>query len=121
MDYSYEANIPIYLQIMDLLKRQIVSGERKMGDRLESVRELAVQFCVNPNTMQRALSELEREGFVYAQRTSGRFITEDEQLIERQRKQMAEKYLHDFLKNMERLGYDKAQVIQMIERESEGE
>ena len=81
MTWNLDNNIPIYLQIMERIQRDIISGRYRPGDKLPSVRELAVEAAVNPNTMQKALSELERGGLVYSQRTSGRFITEDEELL----------------------------------------
>ena len=77
MTWNLDNNMPIYLQLMDRIQRDIISGRYGPGDKLPSVRELAVEAAVNPNTMQKALSELERRGLVYSQRTSGRFITEE--------------------------------------------
>ena len=82
MPWELDNDRPIYLQLMERIQQDIVSGIYKPGDRLPSVRDLAVEAAVNPNTMQKALSELERSGLVYSQRTSGRFITEDTQLLD---------------------------------------
>ena len=77
---DYTPGIPIYLQIIEKIKAKIISGEWRAGDRVPPVRELSLSFGVNPNTMQRSLSELEREGLLYSERTAGRFVTADENL-----------------------------------------
>ena len=82
MTETFNPNIPIYLQLIESIKRRIVSGELLPGQRLPSVRDLAQTYAVNPNTAQRALSELARDGLVYSERTAGRFITNDGELIE---------------------------------------
>ena len=82
MDWTFRGDQPIYAQLMQRIKQGIVSGDLPPGSRLPSVRELATEAGVNPNTMQRALQELEREGMVYSQRTAGRFVTEDEKAID---------------------------------------
>ena len=82
MDKKIDDNIPIYVQIMNSVKEAIAAGELRPSDRVPSVRELARDFEVNPNTMQRALNELEREGLLVSERTSGRFVTADRELIE---------------------------------------
>ena len=80
-DNRYDENVPIYLQIMDRMKRRILTGDWQPGDRIPAVRDLAMAYGVNPNTMQRALSELEREGLLFSERTTGRFITRNSELI----------------------------------------
>lgn len=115
MGNDYSANIPIYLQIMNEIKLKIVSGEWETDQRLTPVRELAMQFSVNPNTMQRALSELEREGLLYTERTSGRFVTSDENLVSKIRDEMAEEYTMNFIKNMLKLGYNTQRILKIVE------
>ena len=83
MKWKFTGDIPIYLQIMEQMKEQIATGTWKPGEKLPSVRELAVQAGVNPNTMQKALAELEREGMLYSQRTAGRFVSENEEEMNR--------------------------------------
>lgn len=117
MKWVIDPNRPVYLQLIDEIKRRIISGIYKPGDRLPSVRELAGEAAVNPNTMQRALSNLEQSGLVHSERTSGRFITEDGQLIERIKKDMVIEEIRSFLNKMENLGYDKQEIIRMIEKE----
>ena len=112
----YNANLPIYLQIMEQVKHRIASGQWKAGDRVPSVRELALEFGVNPNTVQRALFELEREGILYSERTSGRFITGDARRIEEMRAQMAGELMKGFISRMEQLGYGKARILEEVEQ-----
>ena len=91
--YQFTNDKPIYIQLIDVFKCKIVAGNLKSGDRLDSVRDLAVQAQVNPNTMQKALSELEKEGLVRTERNSGRYITDDETVIDKIRIQLSKKHL----------------------------
>lgn len=117
---NYHPNLPIYLQIMQELKTRMASGELSKGERLLSVREFAIEFSVNPNTMQKALTELEREGLVYSERTAGRFVTNDQRQIDKAREEMANGYLQSFAGRMRAIGYDKAGIIGMLEKLPEG-
>ena len=114
MVWNFSDNRPIYAQIIEHIKRAIVSGVLAAGDRLPSVRELAAEAGVNPNTMQRALAELERAGLVYSQRTSGRFITENADLIAAMKAELANEKISGFLKDMEQLGYTLGETAEMI-------
>lgn len=105
MAWEFNEKSPIYSQIAEHIKMQIVSQEIKSGDQLPTVRELAQEAGVNPNTMQRAFTELEREGMVFSQRTSGRFVTEDNLLICKIRQQVAKAELATFVNNMKKIGY----------------
>ncbi|MDP4153913.1 MAG: GntR family transcriptional regulator [Bacillota bacterium] len=116
MKWSFEPDRPIYIQIMDEIKSRIISGEYKPGYRLESVRELAADASVNPNTMQKALSELEREGLVFAQRTSGRMITEDKVMIEQLKSKTALSYIDAFLEKMQTMGYSPKEILVILEK-----
>ena len=119
MDWTLRDDLPIYSQLVEQLGRAVVSGELPPGARLASVRELAMKAGVNPNTMQRALQELERRGIVYTQRTAGRFVTEDAGLIEETRRDMALRLLREFLAAMEGLGYDRAGIAALLTEEKE--
>ena len=114
MDWNFRQDAPIYSQIIEGFKLSIASGELRPGEKLRSVRELAAWAGVNPNTMQRALSELEREGLVYAQRTSGRYVTEEENSVARVRRQLASERLSEFTAFMNRLGYAGEDIIELI-------
>ena len=117
----YNASLPIYLQIMDIVKHRIASGQWAAGDKIPSVRDLALEFGVNPNTVQRALAELERQGLLYSERTSGRFITADVERIEQMRFQMAHQITRLFIDQMEGLGYGKERILEAIDQELSNE
>ncbi|MDR2932027.1 MAG: GntR family transcriptional regulator [Oscillospiraceae bacterium] len=114
MLWAFKGDRPLYLQIIDQIKLRIISGVYPAGTRLPSVRELASEASVNPNTMQKALSELEREHLVFSQRTTGRFITEDEHMIEQVKKSLAEEQILLFFDKMEALGYDREQTLSLV-------
>lgn len=114
MDYQFTNDKPIYLQLMDVFKTGIISGELPEGSRLESVRDLALVAKVNPNTMQKALSELERLGLIRTERTSGRFITDDKEKIAAMKKEIAEEEISIFMEKMKKLGFEKDEVINLI-------
>lgn len=114
MDWKFRQDAPIYSQIIEGFKLSVASGELKPGEKLRSVRELAAWAGVNPNTMQRALSELERDGLVYAQRTSGRFVTEEADAVGRVRRELASERLNEFTAFMNRLGYTSEDIIELI-------
>lgn len=121
MTWVLDNNMPIYLQLMGRIQRDIISGRYGPGDKLPSVRELAVEAAVNPNTMQKAMSELERSGLVYSQRTSGRFITEDEELLKELKREQAAGYLAEFMANMHNLGLKDEEIRALFEEAMEGE
>ena len=110
MDYIFNNERPIYIQLVETIRVQIVSGKLKSGERLPSVRELALTAKVNPNTMQKALAELEDEGLVYTERTNGKFVTTNKELIEKIKKQLAEEKVNNYLNDMGNIGisYDEA-------------
>ena len=105
---------------MNKIKLRILSGQWAAGERIPAVRELAVEFGVNPNTMQRSLSELERDGLLYSERTSGRFVTEDQAHILRLRDSLAGAVLREFLSRMEGLGCNREEILPLLRRELEG-
>ncbi len=121
MTWVLDNNMPIYLQLMRRIQQDIISGRYGPGDKLPSVRELAVEAAVNPNTMQKALSELERNGLVYSQRTSGRFITEDEELLKELKKEQAARYLEEFIENMHNLGLKDDEIRSLFEDAVKGD
>lgn len=121
MPWNLDADRPIFLQILERIRIDIISGKYAPGEKLPSVRELAAQAAVNPNTMQRAFTELERTGLVYSKRTSGRFITEDQQMIDTVRTDIATEKIMQFLETMHQLGYDKTQTLSLMQQAMEGE
>lgn len=116
MSWNFNSERPIYAQIMERITLDIVSGIYPPGARLPSVRDLAQDAGVNPNTMQKALSELERTGLVISQRTSGRFITEDLTMVEKVKQNLASMQIREFLEKMEHIGFTKETIIQLIEQ-----
>ena len=121
MIWQLSSDSPIYSQLVRQITVGIVSGEYAPGERLPSVCELALEASVNPNTMQRALAELERQGLVYSQRTTGRFVTEDGKMISEAKLRLAETQIAAFLEAMTRLGYEKSEIIRLLERDAGGE
>ncbi|WP_343247421.1 GntR family transcriptional regulator [Diplocloster hominis] len=116
MTWMLNSDRPIYAQIIEKIQTDIVSGIYHAGDKLPSVRELAAQASVNPNTMQKALSELERDGLLYSQRTSGRFITEDREMIQNMKQELAKEQITLFLEKMNNLGFKKEETFQFIQQ-----
>ena len=115
MEWQFDNSMPIYTQLVAQLKLAIVSGEYTRGQRLAAVRDLASEAGVNPNTMQRAFQELERLGLVYTQRSNGRFVTEDEDVIETTKKALAEANIRSFMDSMQRIGYTREDIIRLLE------
>lgn len=121
MEWNFRGDQPIYSQLIQRIKQGIVSGELPPGGRLPSVRDLAMEAGVNPNTMQRALQELEREGMVYSQRTAGRFVTEDVTLIDGAKRAFAQEHIRAFLEGMHKLGYGREEILSLLQEEKEEE
>ncbi len=119
MEWRFEGGGPIYAQIVAAVKLAVASGELRPGERVPGVRELALEAGVNPNTMQRAMAELEREGLLYSQRTAGRFVTEDAGTVAAARRELAEGYVRTFLDAMRRLGLKKDEIHKLLEAEKE--
>ena len=117
MKWQFSNDAPIYSQLIDQIQVGIVSGAFPPGERLPSVRDLATEAGVNPNTMQRALAELERDGLVYSQRTAGRFVTEDQRMIDNVKRSLAQRHIQAFWEAMTRLGYDRQEVLALMRRE----
>ena len=120
MPWNLDNERPIYLQLMERIQRDIISGVYKAGDRLPSVRDLAMDAAVNPNTMQKALTELERSGLVYSHRTSGRFIADDQPLIRKMREELAGECVRQFLAQMQDLGFEDNETVEMLEKTLKG-
>ncbi|HJD35011.1 MAG TPA: GntR family transcriptional regulator [Candidatus Mediterraneibacter tabaqchaliae] len=121
MPWNLDDSRPIYLQLMERIQHDIISGVYQPGDKLPSVRDLALDAAVNPNTMQKALSELERSGLVYSHRTSGRFITDDSSLLKKIKTDLAQEYISGFLGQMRHLGLDDSETLEMIKQSLGGE
>lgn len=114
MPWNLDSSRPIYLQIIERVQMDVITGRYQPGDKLPSVRDLAQEAAVNPNTMQKALSELERSGLIYSQRTSGRFITEDKELIHQMQKELAAAEVSAFVAHMKQLGITPEKIRQLL-------
>ena len=121
MDWSFRNDQPIYSQLIQRLTEAIVSGVYAPGEKLPAVRELALEAGVNPNTVQRSLTELEREGLVFSQRTAGRFVTENENMIVNAKLRIADERVSEFLRSMKTLGCGRQEIISLIEGAKEDE
>ena len=106
MEWNFKDGIPIYTQIIDEMTMRIASSAYAPGDKLPSVRDLALDAGVNPNTMQRALAELERRGLVYSERTSGRFVTKEEAVLRDLHEELAKKYFEELTEKLRKIGMD---------------
>ena len=115
MKWQIDNNRPVYIQLVEQLKVKIISGEIELDSKLDSVRSLAADAMVNPNTMQKALAELEREGFVYSKRTSGRFVTDNKELIENERKNLVKDNVKKTLDTLINLGYTNKEILSLVE------
>ena len=116
MTWHFDNDRPIYTQLLEQILFLIVSGQYPPGSKLPSVRDLASEASVNPNTMQRALTEVERSGLIYSQRTSGRFVTEDKAMIQKMKDTIGKDKILALFKDMEQLGYDPHQTISLIHK-----
>lgn len=114
MQWEINSERPVYIQLIEQIQAAIISGYFKPSDKLPSVRDLAAEASVNPNTMQKALSELERIGLIYTNRTSGRYITSDLSLIKDLKGESAKGIVMDFLDKMNQLGFEKEEALAML-------
>lgn len=115
MEFIFDNNIPIYIQLLEYLKIYLISGVFKSGDKLPSVRDFATTFKVNPNTMQKALMELESMKLIYTERTNGKFVTKDEDLIKKLKDEYAMTLAKSYFEGMKRIGLGKADSIKYLE------
>lgn len=116
MDITFDNNIPIYIQVLEYIKIYIISGTFKCGEKLPSVRDFALTFKVNPNTMQKALQELENAGLIYTERTNGKYVTKDNKIIEKLKDEYALTLAKSYFEGMKRIGLGKAESIKYLDR-----
>ena len=114
MDWKFRNGIPIYLQIIDEMTMRIASGAYKPGEKLPSVRDLSMEAGVNPNTMQKAMAELERKKLVFSERTSGRFVTEDESVLKELHEELAKKYFAELSEKLTKIGMTGEEIAAAI-------
>ena len=114
MTWSFSNDLPIYTQLVGQIKTAIATGVFPPGERLPSVRDLATEAGVNPNTMQRARSQLESEGLVYSQRTAGRFVTEDQEKIAGAKRELAQQHIAQFIRAMDGLRFSREEMTVLL-------
>ena len=114
MNYEFDNNIPIYIQLVERLKIDIISGKLKPGDRLPSVRDYALSLKVNPNTMQKALAELEEIKLIFTERTNGKYVTSDQKLIDKFREKYANELSNKYFLGMQSIGFNKKETINYL-------
>lgn len=112
---EFKDNVPIYLQIEQYLYRQIAMGQLKAGEKIPSVRALALELTVNVNTVQRALQQMNDRGILYTKRGEGNFVTEDTELLENTKKALINNELDEFVQNMAKLGVDKENLVDTLQ------
>ena len=116
MNFIFDNDRPIYIQLVEQLKEYIVAGKFNAGEKLPSVREFAMQIKVNPNTVQKALAEIENQKLIYTERTNGKFVTENKELIENVKKELANQKVQKYFQDMNKLGIDKGKAITYLQK-----
>lgn len=119
MNFKFDENIPIYLQIINKIKYDIIRGNLKVGEKLPSVREMAQKLKVNPNTLQRAYQELERQGITYTQRGMGTFVSQDEDTVISIKRETSKEMVSNFINGMKNLGFSNEDIISIIKENLE--
>ena len=118
MAWHFASGAPVYLQIVSRIRADILGGVYRPDQQIPSVRQLACEAGVNPNTMQRAMAELEREGLVYSQRTSGRYVTDDKAVIDKLKHSLALEHVENFLDSMKSLGFSRDEIVALLRQET---
>ena len=116
MEWNFKNGIPIYTQIIDEMTMRIASGAYQPGEKRPSVRDLAMDAGVNPNTMQRALAELERRGLVFSERTSGRFVTKEDGVLKELHEDLAKKYFEELAEKLRKIGMTGEEIAGAVKR-----
>ena len=114
MSYNFDNERPIYVQLVEKIRFDIISGRLKSGEKIPSVRDFALEARVNPNTMQKALVELENEGLLYTERTNGKYVTDNKKLIEKIKKELAEEKVNNFIEDMKNIGISSDEIINYL-------
>lgn len=118
MSYSFDNNIPIYIQIINNIKIDIISGKLKCNEKIPSVREFASIYKVNPNTIQKSLMELENIGLIYTDRTNGKYVTNDQRIIDRIKEEYSLSIVNNYFNDMEKIGINKKEAIKYLKEEN---
>lgn len=116
MSWDFKKGIPIYSQIVRKLEIDLLSGRYQLGEKIPSVRDLAMEANVNPNTMQRALMEMERSGLIYSERTSGRFVTLEQDRINNLKEELSKEYFDEFFKSLYLLGFTNDEIVDAVKK-----
>lgn len=119
MNYNFDNNIPIYLQLVSLIKNDIIKGALSPGEKLPSIRDLAITYKVNPNTVSKALSELENISLIYTERTNGKYVSSDISLINKYKEEYAASLTEEYINKMINLGYNKEEINKYIMKKGE--
>ena len=119
MNYNFDNNIPIYLQLVSLIKDDIIKGALSPGEKLPSIRDLAITYKVNPNTVGKALSELENISLIYTERTNGKYVSSDISLINKYKEEYATSLTEEYINKMINLGYSKEEINKYIMKKGE--
>ncbi|MDO4963217.1 MAG: GntR family transcriptional regulator [bacterium] len=119
MNINFDNDIPIYLQVMEYIKNYIISGKIKNGEKLPSVREFSIKFKVNPNTVQKALYQLENIGLIYTDRTNGKFVTIDSNIVNKIKNDKITEFIDEYFNNMENIGIKQKDAINYINERAE--
>ena len=114
MEFTFDNERPIYIQLVEQFKIYIISGKISPGERLPSIRDMAINLKINPNTLQRGLMELENEGFIYTERTNGKYVTNDIKLINTYKKDYAKEKVIKYFDDMKELGFNKEEALSYI-------
>lgn len=115
----FNDNLPIYLQIVNQIKKDIATEKLMAGQKLDSVRDLAKKFKVNPNTIARVYSELESDSLVYTERGMGTFLTKDKDILKRLKDEMAKKIVDTYILSMSELGFSKIETLEILKNQLE--
>ncbi|MCR5468099.1 MAG: GntR family transcriptional regulator [Lachnospiraceae bacterium] len=121
LEWEFKKGVPIYMQIIEKMEMDLLSGKYKPGDKLPSVRDMAMEAGVNPNTMQKAFSEMERSGLIYTERTAGRFVTTDHGRISALKSELSVKYLDELFETLHSLGFTDSEILSAVKEKCEGE
>ena len=119
MEFIFDNNIPIYIQLLEYMKIYLISGVFKCGEKLPSVREFATTFKVNPNTMQKAVSELESMNLIYTERTNGKYVTDNKKLIEKIKREYAEEIVNKYFDSMINIGFTKEAALNYLKNKGD--
>jgi len=121
MEFVFDNERPIYIQLLEMMKMEIISGGLKQGEKIPSVRELSLKAKVNPNTMQKALAELEREGLIYTERTNGKYVTNEEAVISELRNNYINERIDSFLSDMKSMGISSREIKEYLQTKERNE